>query len=308
MYCRVALVVFLSFLSGCASEHHPVSGPTAPPRPVAVQPTRASITAAVQTAFSHMTTASAKTLWPVVANDFGKDSHSMQSMLEYMGASDVITHLDDIRGRTADVSVNYQLISDNKTKFLFTRRDTLTFVHGRAGWLMDSMRVSDKVLRAMIFPDGTRDDVTDSRFDPTTGNVTFTDRGMTIAWMPNYKSGGWKISILSTPTAAPVAQTATLSPAPEAPAPPPANGAPAYVPPAYVPPAGGGESDCEDVSVQGVYADGEILELDDGRKLRVSDGDQAVSSVWVAPFDGMICDAGGTFINKDDNEKVDLSP
>jgi hypothetical protein len=64
---------------------------------------------------------------------------------------------------------------------------------------------------------------------------------------------------------------------------------------------------CEEADVIGVYDEGKVLALDDGRHLRVADADTVTSSVWVAPFDGLICDDGGRFINKDDNEGVDLA-
>ena len=65
------------------------------------------------------------------------------------------------------------------------------------------------------------------------------------------------------------------------------------------------EAACEAVGVNDIYHDGEVLELDDGRYLRVADYDTSTSSVWVAPFDALICD-GDKLINKDDNESVDL--
>jgi hypothetical protein len=66
-------------------------------------------------------------------------------------------------------------------------------------------------------------------------------------------------------------------------------------------------ADCEEVSVNGVYDDGKVLALDDGRHLRVNDVDTVTSSLWIAPFDGLICESGDRFINKDDNEAVDLA-
>lgn len=309
---RLLSLFALCALVACASPQNATSRATPRPTSTPVAPTRANITAAVQMIFTHLTLASLKTLnRPLISQHFGKDTESMRNLEEYVGASDVTPRIDDIRGRSADVSVDYRLTSDNKTVFLFVRRDTLTFVHGHAGWMIDSMHASDKVLRALLLPNGMRDDVTDSRFDPSSGDVSFTDRGISIAWIPQ-KNGGWRINILSVPTAAPVAQAppsptahAQFVPSSDIPIP----SAVSTAAPRYAPVGGGGnEADCEDVDVQGVYGDGEILELGDGRKLRVSDADQAVSAVWVAPFEGMICDGGDKFINKDDNESVDLSP
>jgi hypothetical protein len=78
-------------------------------------------------------------------------------------------------------------------------------------------------------------------------------------------------------------------------------------PPAeYAPPATT-TTNCESVSITDVFDDGAVLDLDDGRHLRVSDADTVTSSVWVAPFDALICN-GDRLINKDDNEAVDLVP
>jgi hypothetical protein len=68
----------------------------------------------------------------------------------------------------------------------------------------------------------------------------------------------------------------------------------------------GDESGCEDVSVQAIYADGEIIELDDGRRLHVAAGDDVTASVWVPPFDGLLCP--DKLVNTDDNESVELGP
>lgn len=85
------------------------------------------------------------------------------------------------------------------------------------------------------------------------------------------------------------------------------GGAPAAPSSAQAPVAG---HDCEEVDVSAVYHDGEVLALTDGRYLRVSGADVETSQRWQAsvPFEGLICDAGDTFINKDDNESVDLQP
>jgi hypothetical protein len=68
-----------------------------------------------------------------------------------------------------------------------------------------------------------------------------------------------------------------------------------------------GSADCEEVGVEGVYDDGKVLPLNDGRHVRVDDTDTVTSSLRIAPFDGLICGSGDRFINQGDNEGVDLA-
>lgn len=137
--------------------------------------------------------------------------------LDIAGATDVRPRVADVRGRSVDLIISYALVSDMKVKMMFARRDTWSFTPGSSGWQLDGIRVNDKVFKGLVFPDGSRENVADSRYDSTSGSVTFSMRGRRYVWAPDTQ-WGWKIVALSTPKPAP-APIARNTPAP-APSPP----------------------------------------------------------------------------------------
>ena len=126
------------------------------------------------------------------------DKVTFGRFLEIAGARDVRPRVGDVRGRDADLVIRYALVSDARVEMLFVRRDTWRFVPGNGGWQLDGISVNDKVFEGLVFPDGSREKVADSRFDPASGSVTFAMRGRTYVWTPDAR-WGWKIVALSTP-------------------------------------------------------------------------------------------------------------
>jgi hypothetical protein len=125
------------------------------------------------------------------------DNHAaLERFLDIAAAADVRPHVDRVRGRNVDLTIRYALVSDSKVRMLFTRRDTWTFTRGNAGWLLDGIRVNDKTFDGLVYPDGTREGVTASHYDPATGSVRFTMRGRRYAWLPDQR-WGWKIVALT---------------------------------------------------------------------------------------------------------------
>lgn len=195
----------------------------------------------------------------------------------------------DVRARAADYTVDYDYVANTGVRLLWERRGTWTAQHGSQGWLLDGDSWNSVHITGLIYKDGTQVAVTDRVFPdghhtydlPSLGTYSFTAT-----------NSSWQTQPVATPTPAMAEQPAQLY-----------NPPPAYAPPpGYTVPS----MNCEDVSVSDIYDDGSILELDDGRRLHVADYDTPTSSVWVAPFDAMIC--GDRFVNKDDNDAVDLSP
>lgn len=286
-----------TFWSGSTTPSGEATPSALPATATPAIPSRMDITAAVDRAFSQMIaigSGNQKQLTAAIWDDALQNNTSyLPRLWEYSNVEGLTYNIDDVKGRTVDLTTNYDLQSDQHYRFFFTRRDTWTFIHGSAGWLVDTVRVRNRILTLVAYPDGRRDSVSDSAFDPATQRVIFNEAGLKFVWSPNEK-GGWRVSLLTTPAPAAPATAPPAQPADDQPVP--------VVAPA--PPGG----DCETVGVNGVYDDGKVLALDDGRHLRVADYDTPTSSVWVAPFDGIICDSDDKFINKDDNESVDLQP
>lgn len=202
------------------------------------------------------------------------------------------TQIGNVHGSNVDYIVDYDYLGNTGIKLLWERAGNWSFVHGSRGWLLDGDTWSAIHIVGFVLKDGTQLSIQDHVFSD--GHHTFDIPGYgTYTFTP--QKDGWSMAAAPTPQPAAPPDDAS-APAPGyAPAVPPAAG--------YAPAAP--EADCEAVGVNDIYHDGEVLELDDGRYLRVADYDTATSSVWVAPFDALICD-GDKLINKDDNESVDL--
>jgi len=176
---------------------HPAAGPAS--SGATAVPTGDEIRHAVATIFARKAAGGAQ--MPLSAALTG-DRVMFGRFLEIAGASDVRPRVDDVRGRDADLAIRYALVSDARVKMLFVRRDTWTFVPGNGGWQLDGIRVNDKVFEGLVFPDGSRENVADSRFDPASRSVTFAMRGRSYVWTPDAR-WGWKIVALSTPKPVP---------------------------------------------------------------------------------------------------------
>jgi hypothetical protein len=233
-------------------------------------------------------------------------AHEKDWTRAYGFMSDARVSVDSVRDRALDYTVDYTYVGSNKGKVTWERKGTWYFVHGgRIGWRLDGDDWKSIHITSVVEPDGKVYSVQDKVY--TDGRHTFDIEGATYAFVP--ANNGWSVAVVATPTPPPPpAGSVPYAPAPDAnqDTQPREPGYGAAANPSYVAPAP--EADCEEVSVQGVYHDGEVLELDDGRYLRVSDVDTVTSEVWVAPFDGLICDGGDTLINKDENESVELQP
>lgn len=136
------------------------------------------------------------------------DKAMLRQFLDIAGAKDVRPQVDAVHGRTVDLTIRYALVSDTHVAMLFTRRDSWTFAHGNTGWLLDRIAVNDKVFDAIVYPDGARDAISDSRYDPATGSVSFAMHGGRYVWVPDER-WGWKIAAVT--TAVPVATHSPMS-------------------------------------------------------------------------------------------------
>ena len=237
----------------------------------------------------------------IVSRDFLRNHHDDWNAA-YGFIHDPKIQITGIKGQTVSYSLDYDYLTAKGGKLFWERAGRWTFNHGsRSGWVLDRDAWDSIHLVAISMPnDANATHVQDTVFSD--GRHEFDYQGQRYLFLA--KGDGWKVTAVSTPLPPPPAdaeasagssygstgtytQTAAAQP---------------YVAPAAAAP----EADCEEVGVQDIYDDGKVLALDDGRHLSVSDVDTVTSSVWVAPFDGLICH-GDRFINKDDNEAVDLA-
>ncbi len=234
----------------------------------------------------------------IVSADFLRNHHDDWTAA-YGFIRDPKVQITGVDGRTVRYSLDYVYRADNGAKLFWERTGHWTLNHGvRSGWVLDGDAWDSVHLVAISMPnDADSTHVQDKVFSD--GRHEFDYQGQRYSFLA--KGDGWGITPLSTPPPPPPVEandgsndrsTSGYSQTPAQP----------YVAPA-VPAI---TADCDQVSVEDVYDDGKILSLDDGRHLSVADYDTATSSVWVAPFDGLICH-GDRFINKDENEGVDLA-
>lgn len=222
---------------------------------------------------------------------------------------DVHGIVQDVHGPVADVFITYGLPTKDHGSIRFQINGEIHFAHGRAGWLDESGWWTNRTLLGVQSADGSFQKATDSKI---TGDQTIqaTIDGTRYAWTRDSRLH-WTIGAVETaaPTNTPAVALATPSGGVAS-----AQTAPVTSdrPGEYTTPRPSNaalfKSNCESVNVMSVYDDGKVLELDDGRHLRVNDVDSVTSSVWIAPLEGLICDNGDKFINKDDNESVELQP
>ena len=286
------------------------------------EPTGDDLRRVVAAIFSRNATGPARAARMPLSPAFINDKVMFGRFLDVAGARDVGPRVDDVRGRRADLTISYALVSDMKVKMMFARRDTWSFTPGSSGWQLDGIRVNDKVFKGLVFPDGSKENVADSRYDSTSGSVTFSMRGRSYVWTPDTR-WGWKIVALSTPKPSPPERVAAQTPpmtvtqqpqASPAPAPserPPATHAPVAArrtpaarvlavhaagvaatrsPAAYMP--AGAYGDCSTETIDGVSEDGSVVTLADGRRYQVRESERYLSSLWIAGDEVTLCDPG----------------
>lgn len=285
-------------------------------------PTGDDLRRVVAAIFSRNATGPARAARMPLSPAFINDKVMFGRFLDVAGATDVGPRVDDVRGRRADLTISYALVSDMKVKMMFARRDTWSFTPGSSGWQLDGIRVNDKLFKGLVFPDGSRENVAYSRYDSTSGSVTFSMRGRSYVWTPDTR-WGWKIVALSTPKPSPPERVAAQTPpmtvtqqpqASPAPAPserPAATHAPVAArrapaarvlavhgagvaatrpPAAYM--AAGAYGDCSTETIDGVSEDGSVVTLADGRRYQVRESERYLSSLWIAGDEVTLCDPG----------------
>jgi hypothetical protein len=235
----------------------------------------------------------------LVSRDFLRNHHD-SIVADYGFIKNPKVQIREVRGRTVNYALDYVYLTAGDGKLFWERSGHWTLNHGaRSGWVLDSDSWESVHLVAISTPDHPdAESVQDKAYSD--GHHEFSYRGQTYSFLA--KEDGWHITALATPQTVPAGGPYDSNGSYEASS--SANQAVRSRPYTAVRPQAV-SADCESVGVEEVYDDGKILALGDGRHLRVADYDAAVSSVWVAPFDGLIC-SGDRFINKDDKEAVDI--
>jgi len=228
------------------------------------------------------------------------NGHAKTMMRDYGFISNARVSIDSVHSRNVGYTVDYDYVSDRHMKIGWRRVGRWTFVHGSAGWLLDDDKWNSVRVVSIRYPVGAQyTDVKDTAY-PDGRHVIELPGGQVRMFTAT--NDGWNLAYVETPAPSTFERAQTTTPSngiDRAPTHPYAQA----VQRSYARPAG-----CEEVAVSDVYQDGAVLHLDDGRYLKVASYDTATTSVWVAPFDGLICDHGDKFTNKDDNETVDLAP
>jgi len=282
-------VLLGAYVNVPANRDNVVSEATPLPSPIPAIPNRDELKTVVNAIFARNVAGPKSHARPLLSPAFIANKTMFGRFYEIAAANEVKPRIDDIHGRTVDLTIAYALIADNKSNLRFTRHDTWTFVHGSAGWLLDSMIVNDKVLQSLLFSDGTRQNVEDSHFDSASGTITFSIRGSPFAWIPQ-KNFGWKIANLSTPTPAQATPPAGAVDVPGQTQPGPVYDVPSAPRRAYVPPDP--YSDCSTETIEEVSSDGAVVKLIDGRRYLVQESERYLTALWLAAEDVTLCDPG----------------
>jgi hypothetical protein len=216
--------------------------------------------------------------------------------MDYGYISSPRVQIQRVSRRDVSYTADYAYKATDGSNVNWERSGTWRLNHGRSGWLLD--RDTWSALHLVGFTAssaGPMIPVKDRSFSD--GHHEFDYQGLTYSFVATSK--GWSMkALVPTPPPGFLPESSNQEPGESAP-----SSGEDYVAPYLAPPPP--EANCESVSVEDIYDDGKILALDDGRKLSVADYDTPTSSVWVAPFDGLIC-RGDRFINTDDHEGVDL--
>jgi hypothetical protein len=243
---------------------------------------------------------SEKDIASIVSADFLRNHHN-DFITAYGFVSDPKVQVRSVSGRTVSYALDYVYLTKANGKLFWERTGRWALNHGaKSGWVLDNdvwdsvhlIGVSTQDHPAMIA-------VQDTVYGD--GRHEFTYNGERLSFLA--KGDSWHITAVAIPTPMPPVETADAGASSSSAAPETQQATTSY----QAPPPPVASADCEEVGVSGVYDDGKVLALDDGRHLRVDDVDTVTSTLWVAPFDGLICEGGGRFTNKDDNETVDLA-
>lgn len=253
---------------------------------------------------------SVKDLATIVSADFFRNHHD-DFIADYAFINDPKVQIRSVTDRTVNYTLDYVYLTKGNGKLFWERTGRWTLNHGaKSGWVLES-DAWDSVHLVGVSTPGHPDMVAVQDKVYGNGRHEFTYQGETLSFLA--QGDKWHITPVATPAPA-AAPTATYHVSASG----DSNGGSsadnptstaqyqAREPQYQAPPPAPVSANCEEVSVEGVYDDGKVLALDDGRHLRVDDTDTVTSSLWIAPFDGLICN-GDRFINKDDNEGVDLA-
>lgn len=290
--------VHYASISGDSAKIEPTASPTLPPTPNPDQ--AAGLITRFYRDIDTGTKQSILDLATIASRDFFRNHHD-DIVANYAFIQDPKVQIRDIHDRTVSYSLDYIYLTKGNGRLFWERTGHWTLNHGaHSGWVLDNDVWDSVHLIGVAEPGQTNmTPVQDNVFSD--GRHEFTYEGQTLSFLAN--GNGWHITPVSTPTPT-VAHNSNAGAG--------SNGE--FVPDnqevagaTYQPlPPSVASADCEEVGVEDIYDDGKILALDDGRHLSVADSDTVISSVWVAPFDGLICNED-RFINKDENEAVDLA-
>jgi hypothetical protein len=235
----------------------------------------------------------------IVSGDFFHNHHD-DFVADYGFISDPKLQIRSVTARTVTYTLDYIYLTKGNGKLFWERTGRWTLNHGsQRGWVLDNDAWDSVHLVGVSTPEHP-DLVAVQDKVYSDGRHEFTYDGERLSFLA--RGDNWHITPLVTPTPEPAVETADASASVSAGAESQQTSASYQATPTLA-----ASADCEEVGVEGVYDDGKVLALDDGRHLRVDDTDTVTSSIWIAPFDGLICDGGDRFINKDDNEGVDLA-
>lgn len=278
----------LAAFLGSAKDTASVTQTVAPSAPLV--PTHAELLGAVQLVFKRGKSGPNIKGPPIFSPAFLNNAKMAERVFELFEDKAIVSRIDDIRGRVADLTETYVLTSDKKAKFHFTRHDTWTFVHGSGFWLLDTLSVNSKSIEYIEFSNGLSHAISDSRYDPASGKIFFSSFGVQYAWVPR-KDLGWSVAILSMPTTAPGAATGSDGTTNQQPAASDGQTGSTGVSPENRS-VGDPYDDCSTESIESVSDDGAVIKLLDGRRFLIRESDRYLTSIWLAADDVTVCDPG----------------
>jgi hypothetical protein len=302
------ILLAVPFFQGCSSDkdvHYAsatsiaVTTPTATPQSTPNPDQAAGLITRFYRDVDDHTNDSVKDLTSIISADFFRNHHE-DFVADYGFISDPKLQIRNITARTVTYTLDYVYLTKGNGKLFWERTGRWALNHGsHSGWVLDNDAWTSVHLVGLSTAEHP-EMVTVQDKVYSDGRHEFKYDGETLSFIA--QGDNWHITPISTPTPAPTEK------------PDDANGSGGAASSNSQPTTASYQAsplpvsaDCEEVGVEGVYDDGKVLGLDDGRHLRVDDSDTVTSSLWIAPFDGLICGGGDRFISKDDNEGVDLA-
>lgn len=297
----IAAIAIFAGVACTRSEHQvsktmSVAAPSPTPRPTANPDQAAGLVTRFYRDLATGTKQSVSDLATIVSQDFLR-SHHDDFIADYGFISDPKVQVQGVQENAVSYALNYSYATQGGSKLFWERNGHWTLNHGaRSGWVLDKDSWDTVHLVAVSTPDHP-DAISVHDKVYSDGRHEFLYQGQRYSFLA--RGDTWHITALATPepttTAVGYNDGSKTDPDPSY-----QQTSVTQTQPLPITPS----ADCEEVSVEDVYDDGKILALDDGRHLKVAEYDTPTSAVWVAPFDGLIC--GDRFIDKDDNEAVDL--